>query len=428
MRSGLLYRLLHPFAKISIGLYFSKIHIDGLEKIPRKGPLIIASNHPNSFTEACILATFQPRTLHFLVRGDVFRNPVIAFLLRQTNQLPIFRFKDGFSNLKQNESTFAACQKALAQGAAILIFSEASSVFEKRLRPIQKGTAKLAFSTLQYAPDLEDLQVLPVGVNYTHGDKFRSEVMINIDEPISVKSLHKEYLQDPKMAIQSLTSKIKLALENKVIQIHEKSREPIYDQCMDLADGKYSTASLWPLQLDNQRFQWEYKLARRINELTPEDLESLKKDLKSLRQLLPPQWKNFSRVKYLFRDRRKANLVLFGTFPLAAPGILYFAIPFYLGKLLAIPFLRYIEFYTGVRIGSTLIFGMVQGGFLSAVFLLTKSYYGLLSLLLVPMFGWFAVIWIDHFRTIHTHASFRNITDKSRVVESVKTILDNWGL
>ncbi len=48
---------------------------------------------------------FFPKDLPFLVRGDIFNNPVLLPLLRSTNQIPIFRFRDGFSKLRENSQT-----------------------------------------------------------------------------------------------------------------------------------------------------------------------------------------------------------------------------------------------------------------------------------------------------------------------------------
>jgi 1-acyl-sn-glycerol-3-phosphate acyltransferase len=66
-----------------------------LERIPLDRPVLIASNHPSAFLEACLLATHFPKSLHFLVRGDIFINKFIVWLLAQFHLTPIYRFPMG---------------------------------------------------------------------------------------------------------------------------------------------------------------------------------------------------------------------------------------------------------------------------------------------------------------------------------------------
>jgi 1-acyl-sn-glycerol-3-phosphate acyltransferase len=395
MLGGWLYSLIRPFARVAIALYFRKIHLRGLEKLPARGPLILACNHPNSFTEACILATFQPRTLHFLVRGDVFRNPIVAYLLRQTNQIPIYRFKDGFSGLKQNESTFAACYRKLKEGAAILIFSEASSIFEKRLRPIQKGTARLAFGAWEQHGPMEDFHILPVGVNYAHGDRFRSEVCVELGEPIRLADYAGAYAEQPKRAVEQLTSKIADSLNELVIQVRDKSRDQLFDDCMDLVDSADPVSPLRPLTHAPDRFAWEKKLAARINSMEEEEAEALKGEVQSLRRSLPKNVRHLSDLRYLDAAPWPTRLLSWSLLPLGLPGIVYFVAPYYLARLIAIPFLRYREFYTGVRIGAMLVLGMLQGLSLLLISLLMKWYILTAFVLLVPLWGWLAVQFLE---------------------------------
>lgn len=179
----LLYRILRPIARIALKAYFKQITINGVEHIPKSGGLIICSNHPTGFIEPCLLACYLPRTLHFLVRGDLFDNPLLKHILQGTNQIPIFRFRDGYANMKKNHDMLNLSQKKLSEGEAILIFAEGTTIDVRHVRPFQKGAARMAFSVMKDYPD-SDLQMISVGVNYTQTDRFRSCVTINIGKPI----------------------------------------------------------------------------------------------------------------------------------------------------------------------------------------------------------------------------------------------------
>ncbi len=398
MKSGLLYRLIRPFARIAIGLYFRKIHISGLEKLPLDGPLILACNHPNSFTEACILATYQPRILHFLVRGDVFKNKVIAFLLKQTNQIPIFRFKDGFSGLKQNESSFSACYKKLKEGSAILIFSEASSVFEKRLRPIQKGTARLAFGACDKVDIDETFHIIPIGVNYTQGDRFRSEAMINFGEPIEVNPFLSEYRENPKKSIDHVTAMIASSLKELVIQIPNTANDKLYNDCMELVESQKPYDPKIPVWNSRERYDRDRELANKINNLDEIDRKTLVSEIQKLKSMLPKSISSLSDLQYMDSHVLSQRLLSLLLFPLAFPGLLYFFVPFYLARFVAIPFLRYREFYTGVRIGTMLILGMLQGISLLVIGLLMQWFWLIALVVLIPVLAWFGVMYLEYNR------------------------------
>jgi 1-acyl-sn-glycerol-3-phosphate acyltransferase len=423
MRSGILYLFIRPFAKIAIGLYFRKIHLIDADRIPTKGPLILACNHPNSFTEACILATFQPRVLHFLVRGDVFKNSVIAFMLRQTNQIPIFRFKDGFSNLKQNESTFAACYEKLNENAAILIFSEASSVFEKRLRPIQKGTARLAFGAYNKNQTKEELNILPVGVNYTKGDKFRSEVMVSFGLPIRLSAYSSQYENNPKTGIDSLTADLAEAQSALVIQINDKSRDKLYDDCMEMVESIQEKSYYNPITRAHSRFNWEKKLAKKINSLNEDQVSELRIKLSALKNCIPGDSKSLNRLNYMDLNPVKQQIrTLFWLLP-SLPGLVYFFVPFILSKLLAIPFLRYREFYTGVRIGSILILGLLQGLTLLIIAVILQWYWLIIAIVFMPLLAWFTVQYLESYRSMRHAYTWALARKKSMKAQTLRNEL-----
>ena len=86
------YRFVRPLARIALKTYFSKIYLNGLEKIPADKPIILAANHPSAFLEPCILATTLPRPLHFMVRGDLFQKPLYRALLMSLHMIPMYRF------------------------------------------------------------------------------------------------------------------------------------------------------------------------------------------------------------------------------------------------------------------------------------------------------------------------------------------------
>lgn len=128
-------------------------------------PLILACSHPNSFFDALVMGAYHPRKLYFLARGDAFSNPIAARVLRMLNMIPIYRISEGKENLENNRQTFDACVEILKAKGTVLIFSEGISINEWKLRPLKKGTARIA-NMCWNERRINDLVIQPVGINY----------------------------------------------------------------------------------------------------------------------------------------------------------------------------------------------------------------------------------------------------------------------
>lgn len=128
-------------------------------------PLILACTHPNSFFDALVMGAYHPREMHFLARGDAFKKPWAAKMLRLLNMIPIYRLSEGKENLDNNQQTFDECNRVFKSGGTVLIFSEGLCINEWKLRPLKKGTARLAWMCWQ-EHDVKDMVIQPVGLNY----------------------------------------------------------------------------------------------------------------------------------------------------------------------------------------------------------------------------------------------------------------------
>jgi 1-acyl-sn-glycerol-3-phosphate acyltransferase len=148
--------------------------------------MLLAANHPNSFLDGIILTTLFDQPVHSLARGDAFKNKCINRFLRSIQLLPVYRTSEGTENLSHNYTTFAACQETFKEKGIVLIFSEGRCENEWHLRPLKKGTARLA--TAAWENDIP-LQVLPVGVNYSSFKSFGKEVHINFGAPITMEDI-----------------------------------------------------------------------------------------------------------------------------------------------------------------------------------------------------------------------------------------------
>lgn len=313
----MLYPITRPIAKIALSVFFRKLHLSGLENVDWEKPVILASNHPTAFIEPCILACWLPKPLHFMVRGDLFLQPVSNWVLRDLNMIPFFRMEDaGIAGVKGNFRSVEEAAAVLRAHHPVLILAEGHTVHEKRLRPLRKGTARIALGTQDQYPDL-DIQLVPVGVNYTYADRFRSEAMIHFGKAIPVRDYVEAYRANAGNGLKELTDAMREGLERHVVIIEEKGDEKWADQLLIIFRNNHPEAFSPQTEYDGERLAAEKRIADTVNNLPLSDKE---------------RWKGI--VEHYMRELKRYDatdrgLTAGGTFPLGAFLSLLLGAPLY---------------------------------------------------------------------------------------------------
>ncbi|MEQ1554412.1 MAG: 1-acyl-sn-glycerol-3-phosphate acyltransferase, partial [Ferruginibacter sp.] len=172
----MLYKLLQFPARLALYIWCKHLLLNKKDFLNIKGPLLIAANHPNSFLDAILLCSIFKQPIYSLARGDAFKNKFVAKILRSLKMFPVYRVSEGVENLEENYKTFDDCIEVFRQNGIVLIFSEGKCINEWNLRPLKKGTARLAIN----AWDLGiPLQVIPLGINYNSFTCFGKNIQLN---------------------------------------------------------------------------------------------------------------------------------------------------------------------------------------------------------------------------------------------------------
>ncbi len=164
---------------ISTGLYFfyKKIKVVDVDNIPKKGAVLLVSNHKNALIDPLIIATTMQRDIHFLTRASAFKIKAVYWFLSTLNMLPIYRMRDGKETLAKNEAIFNACFDILNANKCLLIFPEGTHDIKRWVRPLSKGFTRIAFGVFEKYPDI-NLHIVPVGLNYTNATNFAESVSV----------------------------------------------------------------------------------------------------------------------------------------------------------------------------------------------------------------------------------------------------------
>jgi glycerol-3-phosphate O-acyltransferase/dihydroxyacetone phosphate acyltransferase len=281
----MLYFFLKPLVQLAIKVYFRNIFLSGLQNLPHQKPFLIAMNHPTAFLEPVIMAANINKPIHFLARGDHFNKSFYRFLLNQAKMIPVFRQKEsGFGSLKNNYDTFFRCYEYISKGELVALFPEGRTEHEKRLRPLQRGVARIAFGTLTHFPHLDDLYIVPIGVSYADAISFRTTPILHIGEPMSVRS----YYGDGKSPDhQRLLTDLASRLNEYMVTIDQHEDEELIETCLTMARNTLNYSFFEVYQFDNSLLNMERKVAGFWNEEANQNLKnSTKLKIRSYLDLL----------------------------------------------------------------------------------------------------------------------------------------------
>ncbi|WP_406695729.1 1-acyl-sn-glycerol-3-phosphate acyltransferase [Singulisphaera sp. Ch08] len=110
-----------------------RLRIQGLEYVPRTGPILFAANHV-SWIDGFILAASCPRRGRVLVNADFLRLPFLGFIARRAGLIAV-----PFGGGRTVRAAIRAAQKTLDDGNAIGLFPEAQITRNGLLGPFYRG-------------------------------------------------------------------------------------------------------------------------------------------------------------------------------------------------------------------------------------------------------------------------------------------------
>jgi glycerol-3-phosphate O-acyltransferase/dihydroxyacetone phosphate acyltransferase len=215
-------RIIVALVRLALRIYFKHIEVTGLNNVPLDSPVIFVLNHPNALVDPVFLLCLAPRSVSFLAKAPLFRMPVIGYLVRELDSLPVYRRQDEGEDVSKNEETFIAARKLLARGGTIGICPEGVSHDEPGLKPIKTGAARISLAAVS-SNEVPSLQVVPAGLYYTSKTSFRSSALLNFGKPITVKAVELEADgTPPRDVVKALSGQIETALREVILDAEQK--------------------------------------------------------------------------------------------------------------------------------------------------------------------------------------------------------------
>jgi 1-acyl-sn-glycerol-3-phosphate acyltransferase len=135
------YRFVNLLGRVMLRALGVRLHVRGVENVPRSGPVIIACNHVGylDFVLVEAAAVRRGRYVRFLARYDSWRPGVVAWAMDRMRHVPVDRAAPAAAYLR--------ARALLREGEAVGIFPEAGISYSYAVRSLMRGAAALARET-----------------------------------------------------------------------------------------------------------------------------------------------------------------------------------------------------------------------------------------------------------------------------------------
>ena len=223
----MLYHLLRPIAITGINLFYNSISVEHQERIPKKGPVIFAANHPNTMMDPLIVAASCGRRVSFLARSPLFFKSFTSWIMRTVGIIPVYRKIDAEDDMQKNKDMFIATYHHLERNHGLLIFPEGISTPERIIHKIKTGAARIGLGAEDKNDFLLNVQIIPAGINYSASTKFRSDVHCKFGRPIKLIDFKEKYQKDNWLAVEEVTNQLREALEKLTTTVSDQADENI---------------------------------------------------------------------------------------------------------------------------------------------------------------------------------------------------------
>ncbi len=186
----MIYGLFRWLTGIALHWFYSSIRVIGRDRVPARGPVLLAASHHNALLDPLIAGWIIPRRLTLTAKATLMDNAFLAWLFPAVGIVPLRRAGDerkdkpnGRIDLARNTGAFKNLLDALALGRMILIFPEGKSHSEPALAPLRTGIARIALEARDQRR-ISNLQIIPLGLSFESKGNPGTAVLAEFGEPL----------------------------------------------------------------------------------------------------------------------------------------------------------------------------------------------------------------------------------------------------
>ncbi len=362
--------------------------------------------------DAWMIGHICNQRIYYMAKGTFFNTRLKRWVLAGLGMIPVNRQADSKIDGVSNEDSFEACYRLLEEGKTLVIFPEGSSYQERLLRKLKSGAARIALQAELRNEKKLGLKIIPVGLNYTEPEKFRSSVLANIGTAIDPKPYVDDFALDSLKTARRLTEDIRIAMTRLLVNSESKEEEELVEGIVDLLSSEYVKRPEKGVERDVQQMREVFAQMNAIRVSQPWKIKEIELLVESLKIRIDQL-----HIKSDFLDRKyrtsvfvrqliSSFIVMLIGLPFFAFGILHNFVQFKLIDFLVTKTVKDVEYHAPVSIlFSFILYPLAYCGFLWGVgeYFELSFWWKLAYFSSMPLSGLFAYYYIKYFR----HISFK---------------------
>lgn len=333
------YEIVRIYVRLAFWLTHSRISVIGRKNIPLDTPILFAPNHQNALMDPLALVCTSRLQTVWLARADIFKSKAARPFLKFMKIWPVYRIRDGKENLSNNDAIFAKVIQLLENKESVAAFPEAAHSGKRQMLPHKKAIPRIAFEAENKNGFQLGLQIVPVGISYSHYWKFNRSLLVQYGEPISIDDFWLDYEMNPQKAMLDLRDRIYEKLCPLVIEIKSQKYYTEYESMRLMAGKVYANRKFFSNNRALQLFQAEKELIAKLENIethSPEDFIVIVDQLHRYEQEIEKAGVADRQIEIVAKADKLKTWLKFAfalvSLPIFAFGLLFNGIPFFVSR------------------------------------------------------------------------------------------------
>ena len=195
-----LYSFLLPYVNWHTRRSYRRFEVHGKKGVPKNQAVIFGVNHSNTLMDALVLLASNNIKKVFIARGDIFKKPIVAKILKFLRILPIFRIRNGVAAVRQNDDSLNKAVDVIHDHVDLYLFPEGTHRTKHSLMRMGKGLFHIAFDANKQFGGESPVYIVPTAIEYGDYFRYRTTALINFGEPINVTEFLKNTTEENEAA------------------------------------------------------------------------------------------------------------------------------------------------------------------------------------------------------------------------------------
>jgi 1-acyl-sn-glycerol-3-phosphate acyltransferase len=231
---------------IALHWFYSDVQITGADRIPDRGPILIAMNHQNALVDAILAFWIVPRELRLTAKATLGDSVAGSFLMKIVGVIPLRRASDdpATSDPIRNRRSFEAMIQELHRGGAVLVFPEGRSHNDPEVAPLKTGLARAALRARESG--VRGIRIVPVGITFENKAEPNTAVLAQVGEPIAMDEWRGS---DARALTETIAGKLRAISLTGDVHSHVSWKRPVRNPLIRVAGWWGRTTHSLPLRV-----------------------------------------------------------------------------------------------------------------------------------------------------------------------------------